>query len=75
MQERVNKFMNGDWLIIGKAFFEIITFQHTGNGVVARQTNHAFGAQFTQPVGVEYDAGFLRIQNFVDLLFVGFRIA
>ena len=66
--------MDRDRLTAAVALVEIVALQHARHGVLGRQADHAFRAQFVQPLGVEADERLLFVEDLEDLLGIGLRV-
>src|SRR5258708_38698850 len=53
----------------------MVALENPRGRVAGAQPDHAIKAQFPEPLAVETDLCFLRIEDFEYLRFVGFRIA
>ena len=63
----------------GDAFFEslgeIVALEQPRDGVLRAQRDQFLKRERLQPLAIEADLGFHRIENFENLRFVGFRVA
>ena len=66
--------MDGDRLTGFVAGVEIFPFQHPRNRVLGGHLDEFGGAHGIHPSGIELDLGFLRVENFIYLLLVGFAV-
>jgi len=66
--------MDGNRLLTVEALVKIIAFEHAGHRIAGGQLDQIGGSHRSQPLGVEHDAGPLRVEDLEDLLFVGFGI-
>ncbi|MNN41747.1 hypothetical protein D3C81_1558840 [compost metagenome] len=74
LHQRVEEFVDADRLPCGVPLREIVTFEHTRYGDFGGQLDDISERHRRQPFGVEVDLGFVRVQNFENLLAVRFRI-
>src|SRR5215472_2018928 len=73
-EQRVKQLVNGDGLIFIEARAEIFAFQHAREAIVAAETDHVVAGHFAEPFAVVADLGFSLVENFVNLLEIGFRV-
>ena len=66
--------MNRDRLMRLEALLEIVALQHSRQRVLRGQLDHACRSELAQPLVVESDLGFLRIEDLENLSFVSLRV-
>src|SRR5260370_14040530 len=66
--------MHGDRKTSRVALAKVVALQNLRQRVARAEPDHVLEAQGAQPVAVEADLRLIRIQDFEDLLFVGFGI-
>src|SRR5690554_938823 len=71
LNQRIQELMNSNWLLSSVTLGEIITLEHPCNRILTRELDHARGIHLAHPFGIEYNPGFLRVQNLEHLLFIG----
>src|SRR5471032_728396 len=74
LNQRIEKLVNGDWLIGGIALVEVVALEHPRNGVLRGQANEVRRPHLIHPGGVECHFGLGRIQDLEDLGLVGLGI-
>src|SRR2546423_11692375 len=67
--------MQGDWLLFLKAFMKFLALQHLRDRVFGHEPNEIFRGELGEPTRIEIHYGFVGIEHFEDLGFVGFCIA
>ena len=75
LAQGVQQLMYPDGLATAIALLEIVSFQHPGDGVLRRQTNHAVRPELAHPDRVEADLGELGVQNLEHLAAIRVCIA
>ena len=63
--------MNGNGLLVGETFPEVVALKHSGDRVLCSEPDHHAGVLLAKPLRVEANDGLLGIQYFKDLFLVG----
>ena len=74
LQQRIEKFVDGDGQILREARAEILALEHAGQAILGAETDHFVAGEFAEPFAVVADLGALAIQNLVDLFEIGFGV-
>jgi hypothetical protein len=74
LENGVLKFGEADGDALFVAFGEIVTFEHTGDIDLAVEAKEIEAGEFGEPFAVPADFGFLGIEDFEDLVGVGFGV-
>ena len=53
---------------------EVLALEQLRDGVLGHEANEIVGGELAHPAAIEVDDGFLRVENFEDLGFVGFGV-
>lgn len=71
----IEELVQGDGLFGLKALVEVFAFEHLGDGELGLELDEVVVGKFVEPLGVVADLGFFRVEEFEDLVFVGFGVA
>jgi len=74
LKDRVLKFGEADGDALFVAFGEIVAFEHAGDIDLAVEAKEIEAGEFGEPFAVAADFGFLGIEDFKDLVGVGFGV-
>ena len=66
--------MDGDGLLRGIAFGEIVALQHARHGMLRSELDHVGGTHLAEPLAIETHLGALTIKHLEDLLGIRLRI-
>ena len=66
--------MNGNGLLAFIAALKIVALQHAGYSIMGSQADKVFSLKFIHPSGVKGHFGFLGIEYFKNLFFIGFGV-
>src|SRR5450830_1021602 len=74
LAERVEQLVYGNGLSLAEALREVVALEEARDRVFRREADEAFGAEGREPLGVEGDARFLRVEDPEDLRLVCLRV-
>ena len=74
LRHGVEQLVDVDGLLVLEALVEVFALEHLRNGELGGELDHARVAELVEPLGVVADLGFLGVENFEDLLFVGLGV-
>ncbi len=75
LRQRIQEFVHRNRRAVFQAFREIVAFQNAGHGILRAQADHVLELQLVEPLAIEADFGFARVQNFEDLSLVSLGVA
>ena len=74
LDQRIEKFVDGDGLTGLVSVVEIFPLQHPGHGMFGGELNEIGRAHRIHPCRVEANLGFFWVKNLIDLLLVGLAV-
>ena len=70
----VDELVEGDGLLVLEALVEHLALEHLGDGELGHELDEVVVGELVEPLGVEADFGFFAVEDFEDLVLVGFGV-